>query len=131
MLRSTLAILGGIAVILIASFAIEAAVTPLLIRGFPHALPDELAMSQNVPVLVFTFAYTFLCVVAGGYVTAAVARRLPERHALILGLIQSALTIPAMIAYRGKSPLWGWIVSMIAVIPAAWIGGLIYARRRK
>ena len=34
------------------------------------------------------------------------------------------------IDYREKAPLWGWILSMIIVIPAAWCGGLIYTRRR-
>jgi hypothetical protein len=125
MIRSILAVLAGIVVILVTSFGIEAAVNPLLMRLFPEALPNEAAMSHNLPAWLFTFAYTFLCVVAGGYVTARLASRFPVRHAVALGLLQSALTIPAMMTFPDKAPLWGWILSMVIVIPAAWLGGLV------
>jgi hypothetical protein len=129
MIRSILAILAGLVVIIVTSFGIEAAANPLLMRMFPDALPNEAAMSHNLPVWLFTFTYTFLCVVAGGYVTARLAARYAVRHAVILGVLQSLLTIPAMLAYTDKAPLWGWITSMILVIPAAWCGGLIFLRR--
>ena len=128
MTRSILAILAGLAVIVVTSFGIEAAANPLLMRMFPGALPDEAALGHNLPVRLFTMAYSCLCVVAGGYVTARLAARFAVRHAVILGVVQSALTIPAMLAYADKAPLWGWIVSMIVVIPAAWGGGLISSR---
>jgi hypothetical protein len=128
MIRSILAILAGLVVIIVTSFGIEAAVNPLLMRLFPSTLPNETAMSHNLPVWLMTFSYTFLCVVAGGYVTARLAPRHSTRHAVILGVIQSALTIPAMLAFPDKAPLWGWIGSMVVVIPAAWCGGLIWER---
>ena len=129
MIRSVLSMLAGLAVIIVTSFGIEGAATPLLMRMFPDALPNEVALSHNTAVWLFTLLYTFCCVVAGGYVTARLAASHAVRHAVILGLLQSALTIPAMIAFADKAPLWGWIVSMIAVIPAAWCGGLLYSRR--
>jgi hypothetical protein len=46
MLRSLLSV-AGIAVLTVASFAIEAAVNPLLIRAFPKALPGPEALSSN------------------------------------------------------------------------------------
>jgi hypothetical protein len=128
MIRSILAVLAGIAVIVVTSFGIEAAVNPLLMRLFPDALPNEAAMSHNAAAWLFTFAYTFLCVVAGGYVAARLASRFPMRHAVALGLLQSALTIPAMITFPDKAPLWGWILSIVIVIPAAWLGGFLCAR---
>jgi hypothetical protein len=117
-------------VIVVTSFGIEFAVNPLLMRMLPAALPDEAAMSYNLPAWLFTFAYTFVCVVAGGYVTARLAARFPVRHAVVLGLVQSALTIPAMLAFPDKAPLWGWIGSMVMVIPAAWWGGVLYSRHQ-
>jgi hypothetical protein len=129
MLRSLLAILAGLIVIVVTSFAIEAAVTPLLLRMFPAALPDEAAMSHSTGAWLFTFAYTLLCVVAAGYVTARLSPHHAVRHALIVGALQSLLTIPAMVAFGDKAPLWGWILSMVLVIPAAWWGGMLYARR--
>ena len=131
MLRSALAVVVGLAVILVTSFGIEGAVIPLLLKMFPVALPNEAAMSGNLAVWLFTFPYTLLCVVAAGYVTARLASHHAERHALILGVLQSVLTIPAMLEFREKSPLWGWIASMVSVIPAAWYGGWLYARRAR
>jgi hypothetical protein len=123
MFRSILAVLAGLVVILITSFGIEAVANPLLMRML--ALPDEAALSHNPPAWIITFSYTILCVIAGGYVAARLAGRYTARYALALGLIQSVLTIPAMMAFSGKAPIWRWILSMILVIPAAWCGGLI------
>jgi hypothetical protein len=129
MIRSILVILAGLAVIIVTSFGIEAAADPLLMRMFPDALPNEAALSHNLAVGAFTFTYTFFCVVAGGYVTARLAAHHTVRHAVILGVVQSALTIPAMLAYGDKARPWAWILSMIIVIPAAWWGGVLFSRR--
>ena len=93
MLRSALAVVAGIAVLTITSFAIEAAVNPLLTKTFPAALR------------IITVVYTMACVAAGGYVTAWLARRAPVRHAAIMGVIESALTIVAMLSLSGYAPL--------------------------
>jgi hypothetical protein len=77
MIRSVLSILAGIAVLTVASFAIEAAVDSLLPRVFPQALPDPEALSPNPWVKAPTFSYGFMCVAAGGYGTTRVARRSP------------------------------------------------------
>jgi hypothetical protein len=102
MIRSILAILAGLGAIIVTSAA-----NPLLMGMFPDALPSQAAMSHNLPVWLFTFSYTFLCVVAGGYVTARLAARSVVRHAVILGIVQSALTIPAMLAFADKSQRLG------------------------
>jgi hypothetical protein len=127
MIRSALAVLAGLVVITVASFATEAVANPLLMRMFPDALPNEAALSRNVPAWLFMLAYTLLCVVGGGYVTARLAGRFPARHALILGIVQSALMIPAMFAFPDQAPLSRWIVGMVLVVPAAWCGGVTYA----
>ncbi len=43
-------------------------------------------------------AYSFLCLVAGAYVTAWVAGRAPVRHALIMGVVQLALTVVLIVS---------------------------------
>ena len=55
MLRSVLSVLAGIAVLTVTSFAIEAAVNPLLLRAFPDALPGREALSENLWVRALTF----------------------------------------------------------------------------
>ena len=129
MIRSALAVLAGIVALTITSFAIEAAVDPLMMRLFPHALPNRAAISYNLPAALFLFSYTFLCVAAGGYVTAWLARRSPVRHSLVLGGVQVALTVWAMFALRNQAPLRNWIVALVLTIPAAWCGGLLRAKQ--
>jgi len=128
MIRSILAVLAGIAVLTATSFAIEAVANPLLMRMFPNALPNQSAISHNLPAALFLFTYTSLCVVAGGYVTAWLARRSQTLHAVIMGGIQTVLTVWAMLSIPEQAPLRNWIVGIALTVPAAWCGGMLRAR---
>jgi hypothetical protein len=130
MIRSVLAVLAGIAVLTVTSFAIEAVANPLMMRMFPHALPDRAAIGYNLPAALFLFAYTSLCVAGGGYVTAWLARRSPVRHAVIMGAVQVALTFWAMLSIREQAPLRNWIAGIVLTVPAAWCGALVRAKLR-
>lgn len=113
-----------------ASFAIEAAVDPLLLRLFPRALPGAAALSANQWVRTFTFAYGFMCVALGGYIAARLARRLPFQHAAALGIVQAFLTIAAMLSPVGShASLLQWMTTAILSVPAALAGGALYERR--
>lgn len=129
MIRSVLSVLAGIVVLTITSFAIEAAVDPLLARIFPKALPDHAAMTHNLPASLFMFSYTSLCVVAGGYVTGYLARHHPALHAMVMGAVQAALTVWAMISLPDVAPLRNWIVAILLAIPTAWFGGFLRAKQ--
>jgi len=130
MLRSVLSILAGIAVLTIASFAIEAALGPLLLHAFPNALPNPEALSTNPWVRRLTFAYGALCVAAGGYVTALIARRKPVHHAGAMGIFQAGLTIMAMLSAVGNHiSRTEWIITAVLTVPAAMLGGLVYRWR--
>lgn len=131
MIRSVLAVLAGIVVLTATSFAVEAVANPLLMRMFPHALPNEAALNQSLPAKLFMLLYTALCVAAGGYVTAWVARRFPVGHAVAMGVVQLALTVWAMIALAHRAPLWSWIVGMVMIVPAAWCGGMLRLRHAR
>src|SRR5690348_4766205 len=120
MLRSVLSILGGIAVLTIASFAIEAALGPLLLHAFPTALPGPEALSINPWVRRLTFVYGALCVAGGGYVTAFIARRKPVHHAGSMGIVQAGLTIMAMLSAVGNHiSRIEWIITAVLSVPAA------------
>jgi hypothetical protein len=131
MIRSALAILAGIVTLTITSFPIEAAADPLMMRLFPHALPNRAAISHNLPAALFLFAYTAFCVAVGGYVTAWLARRSPVPHSLLMGAVQVALTILAMLSpsLRNEAPLRNWIATLLFTIPAAWCGGALRAKQ--
>ena len=75
MIRSILAVIAGLVVLTIVSFAIEAAADPLLRHLFPGALPDAAALARNFPARLFMLAYTTFSIAVGGYVTGWIARR--------------------------------------------------------
>lgn len=124
-----LAILAGIVTLIAVSFGIEAVADPLLMKLFSSALPNREAISHNLPTSLFTLAYGTLSVAAGGYVTAWLSRRSAVRNAVIMGAIQTALTVLAMIAMRDQAPIAIWLASIAMALPAAWLGGWLYARR--
>jgi hypothetical protein len=132
MLRSVLSVLAGIAVLTATSFAIEAAVDPLLLRAVPQALASPKALSANQWVRTLTFAYGFLSVAAGGYVAARLARRLPIRHAVAMGILQAGLTIAAMLSPEANhASRLQWITTAVLSIPAAVTGGVLCNKGRK
>ena len=131
MLRSVLSVLAGIAVLTAASFAIEAAVDALLFRQLPQALPGPAALSTNQWVRALTFAYGFMCVAAGGYISARIARRKPIEHAAAMGMVQAGLTIVAMLSPEANhASRLQWITTAILSIPAALAGGILYKGRK-
>ena len=129
MIRSGLAVLAGIVFLTATSFAIEAVANPVMLKIFSDALPNEAVLRQNTVARLFLFFYTSLCVAGGGYVTAWLARRRPVEHAAMMGAVQLALTVWAMFSLGEQAPLLNWIVSLVLVVPAAWCGGLLRARR--
>jgi hypothetical protein len=129
MIRGILAVVAGIAVLTLTSFAIEAAASPLMMRMFPQALPNQAAISQNFNANLFLYAYTALSIAAGGYVTAWLAQRSQVRLAVIMGAVEVVLIVLAMMAFLHSAPLRNWIVSMVLSVPAAWCGGMLRARR--
>jgi len=129
MIRSVLAVLAGLVVLIVASFGIELVVNPLLMRAFPHALPNVEALRSNHWTRAFTWGYGQLCVAAGGYVAGRIARRFPVRHALVLGLIQAGLTVLAMFSPEANHASRGeWIAIAVASVVAAVVGGFVCER---
>ena len=131
MIRSALAILAGIVVLTVTSFAIEWVTDPVLARVLPDAQPSGATWHHDVRKLIM-FVYTNLCVAFGGYVTAWLARGSEVRHAMVMSAIQMALTALAMIEFRHKAPVWFWIAGIAVTVPAAWCGGMFrvaWARR--
>ena len=129
MIRSIAAVLAGLFVLTVLSFAIEWAGNPLLLRLFPQALPNRSALESNLYAALFMYAYTTLSVLAGGYVTAWLARRSPVGHAVAMGVVELGLTAWAMKAVVVDAPLRNWIVGLVMVVPAAWCGGFLRAKQ--
>jgi hypothetical protein len=135
MIRSTLAVLAGLVVLTIISFAIEAAADPLLMHLFPGAPPDAAALAKNLPARLFMLVYTTFSIAVGGYITAWIARRAQLIHAAIMGTVEVAFTLYVMIAApfaeAHQAPRWGWITGMMLMIPAACLGAAIRAKQER
>ena len=128
MIRSVLAVFGGIVLLTIVSFAIEAVASPLTLRIVPDALSATAPLSHSLPARLFMMVYTMFSIALGGYVTAWIARRSQALHGLIMGAIVLALTVWEMFRLPQEAPLWSWIAGMILIVPAAWFGAVICAR---
>jgi hypothetical protein len=125
---SIVAVIAGIIVLAVVSFGIEAAADPLMIHFFPRAFPDASALQNSVPAQLVMFAYTFLAVMAGGYVTAWISRHAPVRDAVIMGVIEAALTVWLLTTRFHQAPLTSLVKAVIVCVPSAWLGGVLRAR---
>jgi Fe2+ transport system protein B len=127
-LRTIGAIVAGIAVLAALSFGIEAAAGPLMMHLFPQTFPNAGAVAHSVPGQVVMFVYTFLSIVAGGYVAAWIAREHPVRDAVIMGVVEAALTAWVMSTKFHQPLLYSCIVGIVVCIPSSWFGGILRAR---
>lgn len=129
MWKSVLAVVAGVVALTVTSFAIEAAVNPILMRVL--SLPDQAALARNSGVMAFTFAYSLVCVAFGGYVCARLAPTRPLRHAVAMGLVQVGMTLLAMQSMPELAPRAQWIISAILAFPAAVAGGFCHHKRAR
>jgi hypothetical protein len=131
MIRSILAVIAGIVTLAATSFAIEAAANPLLMKMFPHTLPNEAALNHNTAVKLITLGYTALCVVGGGFVTAWIARESKVIHAVVMGVILAGLTVALMLDEPQRAPRWAWVALIVMSVPMAWLGAALLVWRSK
>ncbi len=118
MLRSVLAVVAGFFFIGFLAFGMDAVVR--------NAMPGAFSASgrvDSVPLLLFIAAYVFVFAVAGCYLTARLAPRRPMLHALVLGVLGLIFNVAGTIAMWETAPVWFHGVSLLLVMPAAWLGG--------
>lgn len=131
MIRSIVAVIAGIVTLAATSFAIEAAANPLLMKLFPHTLPNEAALNHNAAVKLITFGYTALCIGAGGFVTAWIARDSKVIHAVVMGVFLAGLTAMLMLLEPQRAPRWAWVLLILMTVPMAWVGAALLVWRSK
>ncbi|MGA9997559.1 MAG: hypothetical protein WBP93_19240 [Pyrinomonadaceae bacterium] len=118
MMRSILSIIAGFILICVLAFGADA-----VVRAVMPGLSISTGRVDSVPVLLFVIAYVFVFAVFGCYITARLAPHSPMKHALILGLLGLVFNIVGAIMMWHTAPAWFHIVSLILVMPAAWLGG--------
>ena len=123
-LRSVLAIVAGF--ILIGLLAIGT-------DGIAHAIRPEIfgpnSSTSNVPYLIIAIIYVGVYATAGCWLAATLAGRRPMLHALILGLLGLVFNLAAVPGMWALFPHWYTVVSLILVMPFAWLGGRIRERQ--
>ncbi|MES2522312.1 MAG: hypothetical protein V4617_06425 [Gemmatimonadota bacterium] len=118
--RSILAIVIGFLVIGAASFGTDA-----LVRSRMPEMFDAAGAVTNTGMLLFTMFYVGVFAVAGCYLAAVIAGRAPMKHALILGALGLVFNIAGTVAMWNTAPAWYHVVSLLLVMPFAWLGGRI------
>ena len=120
-LRSVGAVLGG----LLFTFAITTAVDLTLhaLKVFPAF---EVRMSDALFVLALAYRIPFN--VAGAYVTARLAPRNPQRHALMIGAVGTVLATIGAIAMWAHGPAWYSLANIAVAFPCALAGAKLFSR---
>ena len=123
--------MGRSAVSIIAGFALWTilwlAVNTILQNAFP-----KLYGPSGDPVavlLVILLVLSALYSVVSGYVTAAMAERDPERHALYLGLVLLTVGLFVQIQNWNLAPAWFHVFFLGLLAPGTMLGGYLQATR--
>jgi hypothetical protein len=125
-LRSIGAVLAGVLANIVIVGAIEFA-----LRAAGIYPPMFQPMADPLWALALTNRIAFAIV--GGFLTARLAPAMPMRHVMVLGGIETVLSVLFVLANWSKGPAYGphWFgisVTMTA-LPLAALGGLLYTRR--
>lgn len=87
-------------------------------------------MTDNLFILALSYRLVYGA--GSGYLTARLAPRNPMKHAMILGVIGTALGLAGAIASGNADvgPAWYTYGLAASAIPTAWLGASIVARKR-
>jgi len=120
------AIVAGVLVIIIVTTLVD------IVLHLTGVFPP---MSQpiNDALALLATSYRIVISVGGAWLTARLAPNRPMRHAMILGVVGTALG-PAGVAATwnlGLGPRWYPISIAVLAIPQCWLGGKIDARQHQ
>jgi len=123
--RSTGAVLLGFFVVAVLSLATDEVLH--LLKVYPPWKQPMHDPRLNLLALFYRLVYA----VIGSYIAARFAPRNPMRHAMVLGVAGSILSVPGVIfimTHRELGPAWYPIALVITALPCAWLGGLLYKK---
>lgn len=118
MTRSVIAIVVGFVLIAALSFGADA----VMAMAYPSLMKDRI---ESLPILCASLVYVAVFAVFGCYVTARLAPDRPMGHALVLGALGLLFSLVMMPQAWNTVPAWYNILSLLLVMPYAWIGGRI------
>jgi hypothetical protein len=103
-----------------------------IVMGVLHAMNGKDISSferdfySNVPAMTFGLIIGLLFTVLGGYCSARIAKENEKINAASVGVVGFITCLP----FIGSLPLWYNAASLILVIPAAYLGGMIALFRK-
>lgn len=86
-----------------------------------------LLAAAPVPSLLIILVGWTLGALAGGWTAARLAGKAKVGHALVVGILLVAASV--MNNLMLPPPTWFWIASLVALLPAAWLGGASVSAR--
>jgi hypothetical protein len=126
MVRSIVAVVVGFFYIGLLSFGTDAVIRSRVPGAFAAA-----GRTDSVPLLLATLAYVALFAISGCYLAARLAPSRPMRHALILGVLGLAFNVMGTVVAWGTAPAWYHVVSLVLVMPYAYLGGRLRERQQE
>lgn len=123
MVRSIAAVVAGFFLIPLLNFATLA----ILARVAPDTFPAGQPVTSTAALLL-TCAYVAAFGIGGCYLTARLAPSRPLLHALIVGALGLAISIPVALQNWADAPAWFNVYNLLAVMPYAWLGGRLRER---
>lgn len=123
MKRSIIAVVSGIAFIVVASTLVD-----ILLHAVHIYRPWGEPLSQAEAVLATS--YRVVISILGAALTAWLAPRAPLRHALYLGVVGTLLGLVALAATwgNGLAPAWYPIALVLLAFPQCWAGGHLFLK---
>jgi hypothetical protein len=100
----------------------------VLAKAAPGLIPTGEPVTDPAALLLVC-AYVAAFGILGCYVTARLAPSRPLFHALVLGGIALAMSIPVTVMAWNDTPAWFNVYNLLAVMPYAYIGGTIRERQ--
>lgn len=130
-LRSVLGVFLGLMLISLIAEGIEFLLVAL-VHGSITTDQEVYFEIRNRPALLgIKFIYNSVAGLAGGYVTAWIARRAPIWHGVFLAAVQLSGFIYGMTAspYASTTPMWAWIGLAGTMTPMIVFGSWVRCRR--
>jgi hypothetical protein len=127
--RSVAAVLAGFITFSFALYAMQGAGTVVLRQLHPDLPATATLVNYSTNTRVFWLLWEAVGLVAAGYITARLAASSPVTHATMMGAIQAVVTLWALFTVPSNEPMWFWVIGIALMVPAAWFGGRLAAKR--
>jgi len=118
--RSILAVGAGFFATAVLSLGGDLAFRALSPQAF-----DASGRAHDAHVLLIVLAYVAIFSFVGGYITGWLAQRRPVAHALVLGIVELAISAAAAIAAWDTAPAWYHVTALLLLVPVTVLGARV------